>query len=410
MMKRILSLSLLLAMLCLALVGCGKSDLDKSKEYIENNKLVDSNPKRTLSFCLVTDEKLNVAALSTMENQFNALFEISHNTHLKFINLTAAEYAAWLDGKLDAVEDAREADDGNDAEDILLGNMFPEVKDTQFDILLVTGFEMLTELIDAGRLYELTDFLASIKYRNIKNYITESFLTEAKLDGRSFAIPNCTLMGEYEYLLVDRAAAEKFGYFHASDLTNWESTASLRALIEESGDYIFTDPYDTGAPVRLVKGNYEMRATLGSDCFWYVEKTPTANRSEIFNSMLAISAYSVDPDRAMQVLYAINSNPEYRTMLQYGVLNTTYRLENGVVEFPENPPYSYSVDPYYVGNFFALYPAKDLGETAELMAGWKIQNSELTFTNDLPEYTLPSDESEEPPVEPAPSEPTEPEA
>ena len=405
MMKRFLGLFLLLTMLCLALVGCGKSDLDKSKEYIEKNQLVDLNPKRTLSFCLVTDEKLNVAALSTMENQFNALLEISHNTHLDFINLTTAEYAAWLDMKLDAVEDAREADTGSGDNEIVLGNMFPEIKDTQFDILLVTSFEMLTELIDAERLYELTDFLASTKYRNIKNYVTESFLTEAKIDGRTFAIPNCTLMGEYEYLLVDKAAAEKFGYFHASDLTNWESTASLRALIEGSGDYTFTDPYDANAPIRLVKGNYEMRTEFDSDCFWYVEKTPTANRSAIFSSMFAISAYSIDPDRAMQVLYAINSNPEYRTMLQYGVLNTTYRLENGVVEFPENPPYGYSVNPYYVGNYFALYPAKDLGETAELMSGWKIQNSELTFTDDLPEYTLPSDEPEQTPAEPAPSEP-----
>ena len=389
MMKRILSLSLLLVVVCLALVGCGKSDIEKSKEYIEENDLVNNNPKLTLSFCLVTDSKLNVAALSTMENQFNALLEISHNTHLDFINLTTAEYASYLESKLEAVKDARENDDGSDADDIVLGNAFPEVKDTQFDILLITSFDMLIDLVNDGHIYELTDFLESTKYRNIKNYVTESFLTEAQLDERSFAIPNCTLMGEYTYLLVDKAAAAKYGYFIESDFTDWESTAELRAAIEEAGDYTFTSDEDPNAPVRLVKGNYETRATFGSNVYSYVEKTPSANRSVIFNSMLAISAYSVNPDRAMQILYAINSVPEYRTMLQYGVLNTTYNLKNGVVEIPANAPYTYTVNPYYVGNLFALYPCKDLGQTAALMEGWKLQNNELTFTDDLPAYTLP---------------------
>lgn len=388
-------------MLCLAFAGCGKTNLEKSKEYIENNQLENKNPKITLSFCLVTDEKLNVAALSTMENQFNALLEISHNTHLDFINLTTAEYASALEAKLAAVEAAREADDGSDSDDIVLGNAFPEVKDTQFDILLVTSFAMLTDLIDDGRLYELTDFLESTKYRNIKNFVTESFLTAAQLGdkNRSFAIPNCTLMGEYEYLLVSKAAASKYGYFSSSDFTDWESTAALRESIAAEGTYTFADPYDASAPVRLVKGNYEKRADFGSDAYWYVEKTPSADRSEVFKSMFAISAYSIDPDRAMQVLYAINSVPEYRTMLQYGVPNATYDIKNGVVELPDNAPYSYTIDPYYAGNFFALYPCKDLGQTAALMAGWKLQNSELSFVDDLPSYTPPAPvEPETPPV------------
>jgi hypothetical protein len=390
MMKRILSLSLLLVLVCFAFVGCGKSELDKSKDYVENNQLVNNNPKLTLSFCLVTDTKLNVAALSTMENQFNALLEISHNTHLDFINLTTAEYASALEAKLAAVEAARDADDGSDSDDILLGNTFPEVKDTQFDILLITSFDMLTDLIDDGRLYELTDFLASTKFRNIKNYITESFLTEAKLDGRSFAIPNCTLMGKYEYLLVDKNAAAKYGYFSDRDFTDWESTAELREAIKAEGTYTFADPYEVGAPVRLVKGNYELRESFGSGSYWYIEKNPVGNRSDIFDSMFAISAYSIDPDRAMQVLYAINSIPEYRTMLQYGVPNATYSLKDGVVELPANAPYAYSVSADYTGNFFALYPCKDRGQTAKLMAGWKLQNDALTFVDDLPEYTPPA--------------------
>ena len=382
MMKRVLSLSLLLAMVCLVLVGCGKTELQKSQEYIENNELINENPKVTLSFCLVTDTKLNVAALSTMENQFNALLEVSHNTHLDFVNLTTAEYASYLESKFEAVEAAREADDGSDADDIVLGNAFPEVKDTQFDILLITSFDMLTDLIDEGRLYELSDMLKSTKYRNIKNYVTESFLEAAKLDDRTFAISNCTLQGEYTYLLVDKAEAAKYGYFIASDFTDWESTADLRASVEAAGGNV-------ADVVRLVEGNYEMRSTFSADDYWYVEETPTADRSIVFESMFAISAYSINPDRAMQVLYAINSNPDYRTMLRYGVLNTTYRVVNGVVQIPENIPYSYAGSTLYSGNFFALYPCAELGETAALMAGWKIQNSELIFIDDLPEYIPP---------------------
>ena len=397
MMKRILSLALLLVTVSLLLVGCGKTDLEKSKDYIENNKLVNNNPKLTLSFCLVTEQKLDVAALSTMENLLNEKLEISYNTHLDFINLTSAEYESYLYSKLQAVEDAREDDDG-EGSDTLLGNEFPEVKDTQFDILLVTSFEMLTDLIDDGRLYELTNFMASTKYRNLKNYVTASFLEAAKLgeDERTFAIPNCTLLGEYTYMVVNKAAAAKFGYFLASDLTNWESTESLRAQIQAAGDYTFSaDPYDVNAPVRLVKGNYEMRDSFGADNYWYVESDPTANRSEIFNSMLAISAYTVNADRAMQIVYALNSDPELRTMLRYGVKNTTYELKDGVVTIKTGADYTYDANDYYTGNIFALYPCSDRGQTAALMAGWKVQNDALTFVDNLPSYTPPA------PVEPS---------
>ncbi len=428
MMKRILSLLLLGAMLCLALASCGKSDLDKSKEFIENNKLPNTNPRETLTFTLVTDTPIDQRSLAAMQTAFNAIIDISHKTNLEFINITTAEYATYLNEKFAAVESARaEAEGEEDAEETITpDNQYPLVKDTQFDIFLITSYDMLKSLLKDGnsaltadRVYDMTAFLADPDYRDIKNHMTESFIkgsqvafhtqtvnAEGEPDGapdvtyKYFGIPNCTVRGEYTYLLVDEAVAKHYGYLAADGhgITDWASTEALRKAITDDGGYDYSDltalVTDPAAPVRLVTGQYADRTTF-SGCYWYVEEKPTVNASELMESMLAISAYSVNPERAMQILYEINTNSELRTILQYGIPNATYTFANGVVTLKGDSGYTYTVDAKYAGNLFALYPCTDKGETAEIMADWKRQNADITVISDLAPIVISVEKAEE---------------
>ena len=387
MMKRIFSLLLLVSMLCLALASCGETDLDKSKEYLEKNPLVDSNPKETLTFCLVTDTAIDNAALLAMQASFNKLLEVSDRTHLQFVNWTTAEYAAKLNEKLAAVKAARESATAGGTATPSKKNEYPRVLDTQFDIILVTSYEMLTSLIQSEQIADLTDLMDKKYYGLLKNDgVTASFLTSAKVDGKTYGVPNCNVLGEYTYLLVDKAYAEHYGYLISTDFTDWESTAALRAAIEAApaeGAYHYDfaeDPYDVDAPVRLVKGSYADRTVYGSGCYLYVEEKPIVNKSELFKSMLAVSSYSVDVSRAMEIIYEINTDKALRTILEYGVENTTYELNNGIVTLKDNSAYAYAVNPLYTGNVFALYPT---AATKDLVAGWRIHNAEITFVDDI---------------------------
>ncbi len=388
MFKKVFSMLLLVSMLCLALASCGDTDLEKSREYLKNNTLKDKNPRETLTFCLVTDTALDNASLLAMQASFNKVLEGSDKTHLQFVNWTTAEYEAKLAEKLADVKAKREAEGVGTAGGSTAANEYPLVLDTQFDIILITSHEMLSSLIEAEQVVDLTEMMDKKYYGLFKNEgIPSSFLLNAKLDDKTYGIPNCRVLGEYTYLVVNKSYAEYFGYFYEGEFTDWESTEALRASIAASTDdafkYTFTDDaYDVNAPVRLVKGDYAYRNELQalSGYYWYIDEVPTVNRSELFTSMFAVSSYSVDAARAMEVIYEINTRKSLRTILEYGIQNDTYELENGIVKVESESAYTYQANPLYTGNIFALYPTE---ETKGLVDGWKIHNSQLVFVDDL---------------------------
>lgn len=390
MMKRILGMLLLTCMLCLVLAGCGESDLDKSKDYINQNKPTAENPKITLSFYLVTDTLLETKSLAQMQSAFNAITETQFKTHVEFINVTASEYEATLASELNRVEDAIESGSqggsgsGNEITE------YPRVKDTQMDIVLITSFDQLSDMIEKQQVLDLTSYIESTTYRMIKSTVTEPVLYGAALGGKYYAIPNAHVMGEYTYLLVDKNVAADY-YYREGDITDWESTKGLRDKLTaaEVYDYSSDTPcYDVNAPVRLVKGQYADRVSYADGNYLYIESQPTVKKSEIFSSAFAISSYTVSAERAMQVLYAINTNKTLRTILQYGVAGTTYLLEDGVVTLKNDSGYVYDINSLYTGSIFALYPCADKSETAEKMAEWKKQTDELIVENDIVALTV----------------------
>ena len=108
MLKRVFAVLLLGLMLCLLLAGCGKTDLDKSREYMENHPVSQKN-LYSVSFCLVSDDPIDSTALAGMQENFNRYTETNYSIHVEFVNVTAAEYAAWLEAKFTAVEEAHAA-------------------------------------------------------------------------------------------------------------------------------------------------------------------------------------------------------------------------------------------------------------------------------------------------------------
>ena len=105
MIKRVIAVLLLGCMLCLALAGCGKTDLQKSQEYMDEHPLVQKK-LYSVSFCLVSDAAIDPVVLSAMQSEFNHYTETNYSIHVEFTNVLAADYADWLNARFAAVEEA----------------------------------------------------------------------------------------------------------------------------------------------------------------------------------------------------------------------------------------------------------------------------------------------------------------
>ena len=486
MLKRVIAVLLLGCMLCLALAGCGKTDLQKSQEYMDEHPLVQKK-LYSVSFCLVSDAAIDPVVLSAMQSEFNHYTETNYSIHVEFTNVLAADYADWLEAKFAAVEEAyavrlEKEKDMNDALDAYkaaqkqndtvktnvalaaylaaaatyylasapdaadaaaaaveaaaaaaaaaergdkeavtsavnaaqsayysvyvaaynasrggngslgsdIRDVYPEIAADQFDLIYVKDYDMLSSLVDAGRLRDLYAELTGKDYRLIKKAMTESYFDKAILNGKLYAVPNCRLLemakANYKYMRVNAAKAISLNFPTPDTLTDYESTEILRAGITARGE----NP-DDYVQKNLV-GNYAYRETLAEDGAWWVysqatEQRPTINQSELFNSALAVTAYAyvdnngtgytADDDYcpAVKILYEIDTNAALHTILQYGALNMTYTLDTATegnrtstVVNVMTDEYVYEVAQKYTGNQFSLYP------TAAQFAEGKFEN------------------------------------
>lgn len=89
-----------------------------------------------------------------------------------------------------------------------------------------------------------------------------------------------------------------------------------------------------------------------------VIQNPRPSQDEIFQSMFAVSAYTKDVDRAMEVITLLNTNTELRTILQYGVEGIHWRHDvddENVIEILSD---KYQMDIVETGNVYMTYPAE----------------------------------------------------
>lgn len=123
------------------------------------------------------------------------------------------------------------------------------------------------------------------------------------------------------------------GYFGAADAENF-------AVSVKTGDI---------AAMSADAENYEI-VVLESD---------TKPASELCSSMFAVSKYTSEFARAMEVITLLNTSNELRNLLQYGIENVNYELdeETGALRRMND---SYMMDLYKTGNVYMAYPEEDM--------------------------------------------------
>ena len=238
---------MLSSILTLSFTGCGEDDTDDSTgEEASARKAV------SINMMLICDKEVSAENEALVEEAFNELTQSKFTTKVDFVFLTEDEYFETLDAKLIAAaenkenegllditlpglvpEETTEAEETT-AETIVneLGQRllkYPDIGEHQIDIVFLSGKELLIRYATEGKLKSLdTNLNATSKV--LKDYIYPTFFEHIMYEKNTYAIPNNHLIGDYTYLLVNKALAEKY-YIDTTKISSFADCADLIADI-----------------------------------------------------------------------------------------------------------------------------------------------------------------------------------
>jgi len=355
-MKKLLSLLLCLVIVGGMLVSCG-GDFEPGT-YLPN---YDYEPEviedLTLNIYLITENATTENAKDTVSQMVNQYTETQFHTTVNIVYLSAAEYN---DGVYNAVKDN---------------------SDKGANIVLITSDSMLNDFVGMNKIAILNSFYESDKYGTLNVQIPDALIRASYLGDNIVTVPNNRIIGEYEYLVINKEVAVHKNYAVPSEVEAYDSLEDAEALMKrmtENGyraeDYVYT-----------VKGDYALKAQLeaqGNYC--NVITYPTATSSFAFSSAFAIINRSEAlNERAMQIIYAINTDSYLRNLLQYGVKGTNYTVsDSGDIIRVSEGDNVYYMNPAYTGDVFKLQYCSEIGWTAPVATNGALQNDQAVSYND----------------------------
>lgn len=302
--------------------------------------------------------------------------------------------------------------------------LYPEENGTQLDIVLIRNYAQFADLQSRGLLSALDEQL-SIGSKILKQYIHNAFLTAAQVGGRTYAIPNNHMVGEYQYLLVNKELYDKYYYDPDTindlndindfllDVIKYESNyIPMLNEPEQRIEYFSENPSIIGsylpkkteasisaAPRNLltvsqylthfkivnnlknnnaiayngyigdgnnyaaaiIKGDYSTPELYEEDYYVSVYKYPTATNETIYTGMYGITTMASDVTRCMQIVQALSTNEELINLYTYGVKDVHYTIDEST-GLVVKLNNDYSVDMAYTGNQFLMMPNSDMDE------------------------------------------------
>ena len=391
MIKRILATLFCVLMVSTVLVGCEEDSaqfwLDKYKEMGKGQPEVIETVD--IDFYIIKGEKMSADTniTKTVQDKINQLLFNEYHTNINIHYMTANEYA----DKIDAIANAE--DDDTTAENEAISG-----------IVLIDSAETMEKL--SGKLANVYPYIHGDQYKSkgygqLNKQITTSLMDAAIVveNGakKMYCVPNNHVIGSYDYIVINKALVAELGIPYSesqfaaiTDLEQAPEICSLAiqqfgsAAVVKSVDYADYDANSGAVITRVVNAPYEAKALMTREnVVVNVARYPEVDERELYSTAFAIleaapniydgnnkfirkvdsALYS---ERAIQVIYAINTNVEIRNLLQYGVENVNYfRDANGKV-LPDNLK-RYDMDIIYTGDVFkAYYSDKWTARDAEL--------------------------------------------
>ena len=217
MKRRFLAMLLALAMLCpMILAGCSSTGDDT--DDAESQSTTTRTPV-SINMWIVTDKNTTPEAQAAVEEEFNRITKSTYTTNVDLVFVSPEEYVTKLNEKIALVQEAQNNKNNNasvtdtsEVTDEYVTNeygvselKYPEILDSQLDIVYIEGFDQLYDLATAGHLLNLNEHIAPTgKAKVLTDVIPSQLFTYTKIDKATYGIPNNRVVGNYTYLLVKK--------------------------------------------------------------------------------------------------------------------------------------------------------------------------------------------------------------
>lgn len=306
---------------------------------------------------------------------------------------------------------------------------YPKVINSQLDIFYISGYDNYLSYVNAGNVHGLKEYVDDGAFADINKMISPKILEKFVVGKDKYALPNNHLYTKdttYQFVLVDTEllnaykeqkdldddfklesilACEDFINFVGENYTDYvpfvgtvddapgiysfdssnliagsTSNANPSSVfeIEEYNKYIsmlkrLNSSYVKSelaegekSAVSFFYGTKDELAALGDKYTAIKSEMPVADKESVYESMFAISKYSIDYDRAMKMLYILQSNEEIITLLQYGIEGVDYEIvqdkKTGTEKVVRNEKSPYDMSGLILGNSYFTHK---LGESPD---------------------------------------------
>lgn len=352
-MKKLLCLTLCFVMALTMLVSCGDQVIgDGIGDYPSE---ANTDERLDLNMYIVTGDATTEDAARSVSTRISGHTKVTYNTTINITYVKASEYDAVV---TEAINNG--------------GAKAPH-------IVLINSKSLFDTLHSQNKLADLTKYYKSVEYKTegfgkLNTQIAEPLLKMSEIDGKYFTVPNNRVLGEYEYLVINKDVAHKEigGEYGRSDVIaeykSLDDAKNLMNLMDAAG-------YNSADLVKIVKGPYELREELSKENFCNVISVPTVTEEDAFASAFAITANSDHKyvDRAMKIVYAINNDTELRNFLQYGVKGANYDVVDGDIRRILTGENAYEMNLDYTGDVLKAAYCKELGWTEAKKEYGKLQ-------------------------------------
>jgi hypothetical protein len=161
-----------------------------------------------------------------------------------------------------------------------------------------------------------------------------------------------------------------------------ETVANYKSLVESG--YVSTDDSVTEFGAGVINATPAEIEQYEDDYYVNILNGPVATLDDLMEASFAVSVYTKDVARSMEIVTLLNTDTEFKTLLQYGVEGTHWKKninDSSVIEIISD---EYKMDTVNTGNEYMTYPAE--GVSMDYWSKAKEQNLSsyapvtLTFT------------------------------
>ena len=139
------------------------------------------------------------------------------------------------------------------------------------------------------------------------------------------------------------------------------NTVLLMKTFDELG-YIGDGTLEEGEKfaVGVIEGNPKTIAEYEDEYYISIYSNPMFEEEDVYGSMFAISQYTKNSERAMEIITYLNTSTDLRTVLQYGVEGVHWEYENETKETIRIISDEYQMNLLETGNVYMTYPGEGI--------------------------------------------------